>query len=32
VVVTAGVHKLRAGQAVRVADAHGVLTTQQARN
>jgi len=32
VVVTAGVHKLRAGQAVRVADAHGAPTTQQARN
>jgi len=32
VVVTAGVHKLRAGQAVRIADAHGLPTSQQARN
>ena len=32
VVVTAGVHKLRAGQPVRIADSHGTPTTLQARN
>ena len=32
VVVTAGVHKLRAGQSVRIADAHGTPLTQQASN
>jgi multidrug efflux pump subunit AcrA (membrane-fusion protein) len=32
IVVTAGVHKLRAGQAVRIADSHGAAATQQAQN
>ena len=32
VVVTAGVHKLRAGQAVRIADSHGTPEALQARN
>jgi RND family efflux transporter MFP subunit len=32
IVVTAGVHKLRAGQPVRIADSHGTPTTLQARN
>ena len=32
VVVTAGVHKLRAGQAVRIADAGGLPASLQAQN
>jgi len=31
-VVTAGVHKLRAGQAVRIADSRGQPTSLQAQN